>query len=102
MAGRKSAAFLDLGLEPTHLDGHHHVHVHPQLWSVTRALVREFDLPIRAMPPGWEAGAALCRPAEIRHPQVCLVDFTATACGKSSSPSSLPITLIWRDKRWKS
>lgn len=66
---------LDLGLEPTHLDGHHHVHMHPQLWPVTRALAREFDLPIRAMPRGWEAGAAYAGRAEIRHPQVCLVDF---------------------------
>jgi chitin disaccharide deacetylase len=42
------AAFLDLGWWPSHLDGHHHVHLKPGAFEVTVALAKEFGLPVRA------------------------------------------------------
>lgn len=63
-----------LGITPTHLDGHHHFHLHPQLFSITCALAREFDLPIRPLPWGWDDGAFAGLNA-VKHPDVCLVDF---------------------------
>lgn len=63
------------GIEPTHLDSHHHFHLHPQLYAVTHALAKEFNLPIRPIPLGWptaEDGDSL---PSIKGPDVSLVDF---------------------------
>lgn len=64
------------GLELTHLDSHHHFHLHPQLIAVTAALAREFELPIRTIPVGWSTAAA-AKLAGVRRPDACLVDFYA-------------------------
>ncbi len=39
-----------LGVEPTHLDGHHHLHLHKDVIAVTMRLAMEYDLPIRYLP----------------------------------------------------
>lgn len=36
---------FDSGITPTHLDGHLHVHVLPQIFPLLTALAREFDIP---------------------------------------------------------
>lgn len=38
------------GIEPTHLDGHHHMHLHPDVLKVTTVLAKEYNLPIRLVP----------------------------------------------------
>lgn len=38
---------MDLGVKPTHLDGHHHLHLHPDLLETTLFLAMKYDLPIR-------------------------------------------------------
>ncbi|MGI6365285.1 MAG: chitin disaccharide deacetylase [Bacillota bacterium] len=66
---------LDRGVQPTHLDGHHHFHLHPQLFPVTCRLAGEFDLPIRTLPFRWADGGPFAELAKLRHPDVSLVDF---------------------------
>lgn len=39
-----------LGVEPTHLDGHHHLHLHKDVIAVTMRLAVNYDLPIRYLP----------------------------------------------------
>jgi len=39
-----------LGVEPTHLDGHHHLHLHKDIIAVTMRLALKYDLPIRYLP----------------------------------------------------
>ncbi|WP_312460988.1 chitin disaccharide deacetylase [Proteiniclasticum sp.] len=38
------------GIEPTHLDGHHHMHLHPDVLKATTVLAKEYSLPIRLVP----------------------------------------------------
>lgn len=45
------AALRALGIEPTHLDSHHHVHLLPQVFDVFAELAREEGLPARAGSP---------------------------------------------------
>ena len=69
---------INKGIEPTHLDSHHHFHLHPQLFPVTCRLAREFDLPIRSLPHGWPDEGKYTALAALRHPDVSLVDFYST------------------------
>jgi len=39
--------FLSAGLQPTHLDSHHHVHANPRLFPVFLRLAERYGLPIR-------------------------------------------------------
>lgn len=38
------------GISPTHLDGHHHLHLHPDLFEVTISIAKKYHLPIRYFP----------------------------------------------------
>lgn len=38
------------GVEVSHLDGHHHIHLHKEVVKVTSALAKEYQLPIRLVP----------------------------------------------------
>lgn len=38
------------GISPTHLDGHHHLHLHPDLFEVTLSIAKKYNLPIRYFP----------------------------------------------------
>jgi predicted glycoside hydrolase/deacetylase ChbG (UPF0249 family) len=40
---------FDLGLQPTHLDSHHHIHRDPEIFPIVVELAREFRLPVRAV-----------------------------------------------------
>jgi len=43
---------LEAGLEPTHLDSHHHIHLWPPLLTIACRLAREFGIPaVRAISP---------------------------------------------------
>lgn len=39
-----------LGVEPTHIDGHHHLHLHKDIIAITIKLAVKYDLPIRYLP----------------------------------------------------
>lgn len=39
--------FLSLGLEPTHLDSHHHINSYGQNYTVFLELAKEYNLPVR-------------------------------------------------------
>jgi len=41
---------INSGVSPTHLDGHHHLHLHPDLFEVTLLLAKKYKLPIRYFP----------------------------------------------------
>lgn len=72
----------DKGVQPTHLDGHHHFHLHPQLFPVTCRLAKEFNLPIRTLPLGWDESEAFAELASLRRPDVSLVDFYGPGVGQ--------------------
>lgn len=60
------------GIHPTHLDGHHHVHMHPACRPALIAVARRFSLPVRAV-----AGedVAVLRRNGIACPDVFVRDF---------------------------
>jgi predicted glycoside hydrolase/deacetylase ChbG (UPF0249 family) len=41
---------LSHGIIPDHLDGHHHLHLHPDIFATTLKLAKEYHLPIRWIP----------------------------------------------------
>lgn len=56
-------AFLDSGLEPTHIDSHHHVHKEPAAFEAYCEVAREYGVPARSCSPAMtmqlrEAGVA--------------------------------------------
>jgi hopanoid biosynthesis associated protein HpnK len=50
--------FRETGLTLTHVDGHHHLHLHPVVLDTLAALAREFEIPIVRL-PSEELGFAL-------------------------------------------
>lgn len=49
-------ALLDLGVMPTHIDGHINVHAHPVIFPAVCRLAREYGIPRVRLPAGeWEA-----------------------------------------------
>lgn len=44
---RQVEAFFSLGLEPTHLDSHHHVHSHEKVAPIVLKLAQKYRLPVR-------------------------------------------------------
>jgi len=65
-------ALLSWGVTPTHLDGHHHVHLLPACRPALLAVARRFGLPVRAVSA---ADAAALRGAGIACPDVFVRDF---------------------------
>ncbi len=43
------ALFQGWGLQPTHLDSHHHVHLWPELLEIAASLAQELEVPVRAI-----------------------------------------------------
>ncbi len=41
---------IGLGVKPTHLDGHHHMHLHPSLLETTLKVADKYQLPMRYFP----------------------------------------------------
>ncbi len=41
---------ITLGVKPTHLDGHHHMHLHPSLLATTLKVAKKYQLPMRYFP----------------------------------------------------
>lgn len=71
---------ISRGIRPTHLDGHHHIHLHPQLLPIVCRLAREYGLPIRPLPFGADTGhygEVFNELKTVKHPGVCLTDFYA-------------------------
>lgn len=42
--------FLETGLAPTHLDGHHHLHVHPAVFPILLKLMEKYSIPAIRLP----------------------------------------------------
>lgn len=40
-------AFFALGLDPTHIDSHHHVHAHEKIAPIVMRLAKQYGLPVR-------------------------------------------------------
>lgn len=62
----------DAGIEPTHIDTHHHVHKYPNVFKAFCEIAQRFSAPARALTP------AMCE--ELRHanvpcPDAMIVDF---------------------------
>lgn len=45
-------AFCSYGMNPTHIDSHHHVHSHERVYSAVRELALKYQLPVRRIRPG--------------------------------------------------
>ena len=74
---------LDAGLGPSHLDGHLHVHVLPQLSHILIALAREFCIPyVRC--PAEDLGATLPALWKIAGTGIATLERSAIAYGVSS------------------
>jgi|SRR5690554_414843 len=65
---------LAQGLKPTHLDGHHHFHLHPQLFALSCKLARTYELALRPLPLGWPS-QDYAELTTVRHPDTCVTDF---------------------------
>jgi chitin disaccharide deacetylase len=46
--------FLSLGLEPTHIDSHHHIHAKDKVFSVVEKLASQMKIPIRKLSNEWK------------------------------------------------
>jgi predicted glycoside hydrolase/deacetylase ChbG (UPF0249 family) len=84
------ARLRDLGIAPSHIDTHHHVHWRDDVLSVYIALARSLGLPARSGPP--HVTAAL-RAADVRCPALC---DTTLGDGASVSASRL-LRLVQKD-----
>lgn len=45
-------ALIDLGVKPTHVDGHFNIHVHPVIFPLLARLAREYKIPRIRLPSG--------------------------------------------------
>jgi predicted glycoside hydrolase/deacetylase ChbG (UPF0249 family) len=54
-------SFLRTGIKPTHLDGHHHIHVFPGIAPLAARLGSEYGIPFARMPRGLLPGYRACR-----------------------------------------
>lgn len=70
------ARYLSLGLAPTHVDSHHHIHRHPKVLETILALERDWHLPLRPLDP------LRLTEAGIAHPDVFLGYTYFSATGK--------------------
>ncbi|MFI5360462.1 MAG: ChbG/HpnK family deacetylase [Elusimicrobiota bacterium] len=59
---RQIEALLELGIKPTHADGHINIHIHPVIFPVLCRLAREYGI-ARVRVPGGELGPLLDYPA---------------------------------------
>ena len=69
---------LSQGIHPTHIDGHHHFHYHPQLIPVTCRLALDYQLPIRGLPRDYDVGphAQVFKLLDsVTQADICLTDF---------------------------
>jgi predicted glycoside hydrolase/deacetylase ChbG (UPF0249 family) len=53
--------FLSRGLEPTHLDGHHHIHVFPGIAPLAARMAEEYGIPCVRLPRGLLPGYRACK-----------------------------------------
>ena len=60
------------GIEPSHLDAHHHIHKRPEAYPVYLDLARELGLPARALSAAMRADLAA---AGLPHAQACVTDW---------------------------
>jgi predicted glycoside hydrolase/deacetylase ChbG (UPF0249 family) len=80
--GAQMERLLDLGLRPSHIDTHHHVHRFPEAFRVYCELARKYDLPVRTI---YEECTTALRRRGVR-----CADYCETGWWKSDlSPESL-------------
>ncbi len=66
------ARFRATGLEPSHLDAHHHIHKRPEVFPVFVELARELGVPARAVSDGMRQGLDA---AGVPHADACVTRF---------------------------
>lgn len=66
------ARLRDCGIEPSHLDAHHHIHKRPDVFPLFLELARELGLPARAVSDDMRRALAA---AGIPHAGACLTDW---------------------------
>jgi predicted glycoside hydrolase/deacetylase ChbG (UPF0249 family) len=54
-------SFLRTGIKPTHLDGHHHIHLFPGIAPLAARLGSEYGIPFVRLPRGLLSGYRACR-----------------------------------------
>jgi chitin disaccharide deacetylase len=62
----------DLGVEPNHLDSHHHIHQRPELLPVYVDLASELGLPVRNLK---KPLAKILDLRGVKHPATCITDW---------------------------
>jgi predicted glycoside hydrolase/deacetylase ChbG (UPF0249 family) len=66
------AGLRDLGVEPNHLDSHHHIHQWPEYYPVYADLAAEFGLPVRNQK---RCMANILQARGVRYPATCVTDW---------------------------
>lgn len=66
------ARLRELGVEPNHLDSHHHIHQRPELFPVFMELALELGVPARNEEPRHDA---LLNASGVPHPRACLITW---------------------------
>jgi len=66
------ARFRATGLEPSHLDSHHHIHKRPEVFPVYVALARELGIPARTLSDDMRQALTA---AGVPHADVCVTHF---------------------------
>ncbi|NIR27874.1 MAG: ChbG/HpnK family deacetylase [Gammaproteobacteria bacterium] len=68
----QAARLRALGIEPSHMDTHHHVHRHGSVFPVFRRLAAEWGLPARAIGPAMARSLQACGVPSAEH---CAIEF---------------------------
>jgi predicted glycoside hydrolase/deacetylase ChbG (UPF0249 family) len=66
------ARLRGLGVEPNHLDSHHHIHQRPELFPVYADLAAELGLPVRYLK---SSPANVLEGRGVKHPAACVTDW---------------------------
>jgi predicted glycoside hydrolase/deacetylase ChbG (UPF0249 family) len=68
----QAARLRDLGIEPSHLDSHHHIHERPEYFSVYADLAAELAKPVRNLK---RCMANILDARGVAHPAICVTDW---------------------------
>ena len=75
------ARFRETGLEPSHLDSHHHIHKRPEVFPVFLELARELGVPARALSADMRRAMDA---AGVPHADDCLTRFYGEDIGEAT------------------
>jgi predicted glycoside hydrolase/deacetylase ChbG (UPF0249 family) len=97
---RQIEAFLRTGLTPTHLDGHHHVHVFPGIAKRVARLAAEYGISKARLPrDGWASfracGGSVAKRLAISIASSFVIFSTRSIIDKSNTPGMKPAPIPW-------